>query len=80
LFPPVPLRCGVKVSPQAALRSLSFFFGLGIDGAVSWGLFTLILFVVPRHTRFDLLKVGINTIHKNLANGAAILVPFIEFD
>jgi len=65
---------------EKAVIALIHGFCLGIGCLVLYGLLILVLLVVPGKTHFDLLKVGINTIHHDLADRSPVPILLAVFN
>ena len=73
-FPVLPWCLGDSIDPQPPPCLPCVLFRLGIQLAIRWLLILLIGLVVPSHSSFDLREVGIDAIHLDLAETAAVAV------
>lgn len=56
-----------RIPPETEPLSPGLTLRIGILITVRGGLFTLIFLVVPRHAGFDLIQIGVLTIHDHFA-------------
>lgn len=77
--PVSPWRLWGRLSlPKPQIFVTRLDFGLGVIGTILWGLFALVLFVMPGPARLQLLQIGIFPLNHNLADDAAIAIAFVK--